>query len=110
VLATVLFTDLVGSTEQARRLGDRRWRQLLDMHDELASQLIREGGGRLVKTTGDGFICRQGDRLGGTGLGPIRRTSRLVQYTYPAWAGSRPTAASLLIDSDLLVAAMPSSS
>jgi class 3 adenylate cyclase len=57
VLATVLFTDIVGSTEQAERLGDRRWRQLLDLHDELAARLVEEAGGRLVKTTGDGILA-----------------------------------------------------
>jgi class 3 adenylate cyclase len=53
----VLFTDLVGSTEQAARVGDRRWRQLLDLHDELAARLVQEAGGRLVKTTGDGILA-----------------------------------------------------
>jgi class 3 adenylate cyclase len=57
VLAAVLFTDIVGSTEQAARLGDRRWRQLLDIHDELAARLVQEAGGRLVKTTGDGILA-----------------------------------------------------
>jgi pimeloyl-ACP methyl ester carboxylesterase len=52
VLATVLFTDIVGSTERARELGDRRWRQLLDLHDELADRLVDEATGRLIKTTG----------------------------------------------------------
>ena len=57
VLATVLFTDIVGSTERASRLRDRRWRQLLDQHDELAGRLVEEAGGRLVKTTGDGILA-----------------------------------------------------
>ena len=57
MLATVLFTDMVGSTEQARRLGDRRWREVLDVHDELARRLVEEFGGRLVKTTGDGILA-----------------------------------------------------
>ncbi|HYY79238.1 MAG TPA: adenylate/guanylate cyclase domain-containing protein [Actinomycetes bacterium] len=57
VLATVLFTDIVASTEQAGRLGDRRWRQLLEVHDELAGRLVAEAGGRLVKTTGDGVLA-----------------------------------------------------
>jgi class 3 adenylate cyclase len=54
VLATVLFTDIVGSTEWATRLGDRRWRELLTVHDELARRLIEEFGGQFIKTTGDG--------------------------------------------------------
>jgi len=57
VLATVLFTDIVGSTEQASRLGDRRWRELLNVHDELARRLVEEFGGQLVKTTGDGILA-----------------------------------------------------
>jgi class 3 adenylate cyclase len=57
VLATVLFTDIVDSTERAAELGDRRWRQLLDTHDELAARLVERWGGRLVKTTGDGILA-----------------------------------------------------
>jgi hypothetical protein len=55
VLSTVLFTDIVASTRQAGRLGDRRWRGLLEVHDELASRLVEEFHGQLVKTTGDGI-------------------------------------------------------
>jgi class 3 adenylate cyclase len=51
-----LFTDIVGSTRQARRLG-RRWRELLTVHDELARRLIDQAGGRLVNTTGDGILA-----------------------------------------------------
>jgi class 3 adenylate cyclase len=57
VLSTVLFTDVVASTEQAGRLGDRRWRGLLEVHDELARRLVEEFGGRLVNTTGDGIVA-----------------------------------------------------
>ncbi|HEV3351863.1 MAG TPA: adenylate/guanylate cyclase domain-containing protein [Acidimicrobiales bacterium] len=57
VLATVLFTDIVGSTEKARELGDRRWRELLDHHDELARAQLDRHQGRLVKTTGDGLLA-----------------------------------------------------
>jgi class 3 adenylate cyclase len=57
VLATVVFTDIVGSTERAIRLGDRRWRELLTVHDELARRLIEEFQGRLVKMTGDGILA-----------------------------------------------------
>jgi class 3 adenylate cyclase len=56
-LATVLFTDIVGSTQRARELGDRRWREVLEVHDELARRLVEEFGGRLVKTTGDGILA-----------------------------------------------------
>jgi hypothetical protein len=57
MLATVLFTDIVGSTERAEELGDRRWRELLNVHDELTGRVVEEFGGRLVKTTGDGILA-----------------------------------------------------
>jgi len=57
ILATVLFTDIVGSTERAGRLGDRRWGELLNVHDELARRVVEEFGGHLVKTTGDGILA-----------------------------------------------------
>jgi class 3 adenylate cyclase len=57
VLATVLFTDIVASTEHAGRLGDRRWRQLLDVHDEAARRVVEEFQGQLIKTTGDGILA-----------------------------------------------------
>jgi len=57
VLSTVLFTDIVASTQQAERLGDRRWRGLLEVHDELARRLVEEFHGQLVKITGDGILA-----------------------------------------------------
>ena len=57
MLATVLFTDIVGSTEQASRIGDRRWSRLLDTHDRVARELVERSGGRLVKSTGDGILA-----------------------------------------------------
>src|SRR6185503_16275163 len=57
VLATVLFTDIVGSTERAAELGDRRWRQLLDDHDALLHQEIERFRGRALKSTGDGVMA-----------------------------------------------------
>ena len=57
LLATVLFTDIVGSTERAQVEGDERWRELLDVHDELARRLVTREGGRLVKRTGDGILA-----------------------------------------------------
>jgi class 3 adenylate cyclase len=57
MLATVLFTDIVSSTERAGELGDRRWRELLNVHDELTGRVVEEFGGRLVKTTGDGGLA-----------------------------------------------------
>jgi class 3 adenylate cyclase len=57
VLATVLFTDIVGSTDRAVEVGDRRWRELLDAHDALVRTRIGEFRGREVKTTGDGVLA-----------------------------------------------------
>jgi class 3 adenylate cyclase len=56
-LATVLFTDIVGSTDHARRVGDRRWGELLDTHDRLARELVAQLQGQLVKSTGDGVLA-----------------------------------------------------
>ena len=57
VLATVLVTDIVGSTETASELGDGAWRALLARHDELVRTELRRFGGREVKQTGDGFLA-----------------------------------------------------
>ena len=57
VLATVLFTDIVESTQQLMRLGDVAWRLLLDDHDKLAHRLVDQHRGRLIKTTGDGILA-----------------------------------------------------
>jgi class 3 adenylate cyclase len=57
VLAAVLFTDIVGSTQRAASLGDRRWRELLQTHDTLARHIVEQHRGRLVKTTGDGILA-----------------------------------------------------
>src|SRR5688572_12436676 len=56
-LTTVLFTDIVASTEQAAALGDRSWRELLDRHDDLSAQLVDAFRGRVVKSTGDGVFA-----------------------------------------------------
>ncbi len=57
VLSTILFTDVVSSTERAASLGDRRWRELLDQHDNVAGIELDRGGGRLIKSTGDGLLA-----------------------------------------------------
>jgi class 3 adenylate cyclase len=56
-LAAILFTDIVGSTEQAALLGDRRWRSVLDAHDAVCRTVIERHRGRLVKLTGDGVLA-----------------------------------------------------
>jgi class 3 adenylate cyclase len=57
VLATVLFTDIVGSTERAAALGDDPWRDLLAEHDRVVRAVITLNRGRVVKSVGDGFLA-----------------------------------------------------
>jgi class 3 adenylate cyclase len=57
VLATILLTDIVGSTDHAARLGDARWREQLDRHDRLVADHVAAFRGKLVKTTGDGVLA-----------------------------------------------------
>jgi class 3 adenylate cyclase len=57
VLATLVFTDIVGSTSRAAALGDDRWRDLLDNHDTIVRHQLQRFGGREVNTAGDGFIA-----------------------------------------------------
>jgi class 3 adenylate cyclase len=57
VLATVLFTDLVNSTRRAAEMGDRRWRILLDEHNQVVRREIDRYRGREIKTLGDGFLA-----------------------------------------------------
>lgn len=56
-VTTVLFTDIVGSTERLRQLGDREWAALLSLHAELTAQTVSTFGGWLVKSTGDGILA-----------------------------------------------------
>ena len=55
-LVTVLFTDIVGSTQLVAEKGDQRWRDLLQKHHDVARTAFRQYGGGEVKTTGDGFL------------------------------------------------------
>ena len=57
VLTTIVFTDIVGSTQRAAALGDYHWRDLLDSHDNLVRRELRRFGGREVNTAGDGFVA-----------------------------------------------------
>jgi class 3 adenylate cyclase len=57
VTATILFTDIVASTEQSARLGHRRWTALIDTHDRMVRSVLARHRGREVKTTGDGFLA-----------------------------------------------------
>jgi class 3 adenylate cyclase len=70
VLATVMFTDVVSSTQTAAAMGDRRWRDALDAHDAAVRRQLEAYRGREVKTTGDGFLATfdgpaRGIRCGG---------------------------------------------
>ncbi|MGH7588303.1 MAG: adenylate/guanylate cyclase domain-containing protein, partial [Gemmatimonadota bacterium] len=56
-IATVLFTDIVGSTERAMALGDRRWRELLGRHHGVVRERIARYGGQEIGTAGDGFLA-----------------------------------------------------
>jgi class 3 adenylate cyclase len=56
VLATVMFTDIVGSTARAAEMGDRRWAELLEAHHQLMRGQFPRFGGQEVKTIGDGFL------------------------------------------------------
>ena len=57
VLATVLFTDIVGSTDRAAQIGDRDWRELLERHHRLLRAALERFGGLEVHTAGDGFLA-----------------------------------------------------
>jgi class 3 adenylate cyclase len=57
LLTTIVFTDIVGSTERAALLGDDRWRDLLDNHDTIVRHELQRFGGREVNTAGDGFVA-----------------------------------------------------
>ena len=57
VLATVMFTDIVDSTRRAADAGDRRWRDLIERHDELTRRQLDRFRGQEVKTLGDGFLA-----------------------------------------------------
>jgi class 3 adenylate cyclase len=57
MLTTIVFTDIVGSTERAALLGDDRWRDLLDNHDTIVRHELQRFGGREVNTAGDGFVA-----------------------------------------------------
>jgi len=57
VVSTVMFTDIVGSTERAQELGDRRWRDLLESHHATIRHEFDVHRGREIETTGDGFYA-----------------------------------------------------
>lgn len=73
VLATVLFTDIVGSTERAAALGDRRWNQVLEAHHARIRSLLGRFRGKEIDTAGDGFLA--------TFDGPIRAVRCAIAAT-----------------------------
>ena len=56
-LATVMFTDIAGSTEKTVELGDHQWRRLLDRHNQIVRRELKRFGGREIDTAGDGFFA-----------------------------------------------------
>jgi len=78
VLSTVLFTDIVGSTERASRLGDSAWQELLDAHHVRVREQLTRYAGVERNTTGDGFVA--------TFDGP----ARAIQCAFAIMAGLRP--------------------
>jgi hypothetical protein len=75
VLATVLFTDIVASTQQAMRLGDRHWRELLNMHDELARRLVEQFHGQSSRPPATGSWPPSTAPAGGSAVPPPSGTS-----------------------------------
>jgi pimeloyl-ACP methyl ester carboxylesterase len=106
VLATILFTDIAGSTERAAEVGDHRWRELLGRHDTLTRAQLERYRGREVKMTGDGLLAtfdgparavacatasrapQRRHRRAGHGTGPAERGAG-VQYGEGPGGGRR---------------------
>ena len=97
-------TDIVSSTETDVRVGDHRWRELLDQHDKVAMRLITRHRGRLVKTTGDGLLatfdgparaitCAQEIALGAKPLGLDIRASGSTPERWSCAAMTSPASA-----------------
>ena len=99
VLATVLFTDIVGSTARAEQLGDQRWHNLLGAHHTTGAAGDSRGrGGKVVKSLGDGFLAhlrrpgaRRALRLGHCRGGSARSAFKSAAASMPARSSS-PTA------------------
>lgn len=86
VLASVLFTDLVGSTERASELGDAAWSELLRRHHSSARATVERCGGEMVKTLGDGVLA--------TFTGPAQDLYALERVAPPTADGMPDTALS----------------
>src|SRR5262249_38414226 len=82
VLTTMLFTDIVASTEQAASLGDDRWRFLLDAHDRAVRDALNRHHGREVETAGDSFFASfEGPARGIRGAPPLITATSLLGIT-----------------------------
>ena len=108
-LATILFTDIVGSTERATELGDRKWRQLLEEHHARVRRELRRFGGRELNISGDGFLAvfeldcvreheRAGERALQSGTGPPQCAAKDVSRSRSsgAIARGRPVLGSIM--------------
>ena len=84
--ATVLFTDIVGSTKRSAELGDTAWRAILDQHDVIARKIVEQHGGRVVKSTGDGLLVVFDVPSQGVGCG-IELCDSLAAIDVPIRAG-----------------------
>jgi class 3 adenylate cyclase len=100
VLATVLFTDIVGSTELAGELGDARWRELLARHDALVRGEVERHRGRVVKHLGDGALALFDGPSRAVGCAQAIRTG-LGDLGLPARAGLHTGECELLGDGDV---------
>lgn len=86
VMATILFTDIVASTEKAQSMGDALWRRLLEVHDSISQRLVGEYAGKLVKNTGDRIMARF-DSPGRAILSAAALRNELLQAELPIRAG-----------------------
>jgi class 3 adenylate cyclase len=99
VLSTVLFTDIVASTERANELGDRRRSELLDSHDATVRRQLTRFRGTEVNTTGDGFVAM----FDGPGIG-VHIAARVAAAAEPSTVWVSRTVTDLVIGSGLRVA------
>jgi class 3 adenylate cyclase len=97
VLATIVFTDIVGSTEQLAAVGDREWTALVEAHNDAIASIARSRGGRIVDTAGDGaFAVFDGPSRGIEAAAAIRL--RLAQLGLTVRAGVHTGEVELLGD------------
>jgi len=90
VLATVLFTDIVGSTARAEQLGDQRWRNLLEAHHTTVRRELARFRGDEVRSLGDGFLRTRSTARPGPCVVPARLQRRSVLSTFESAVASIP--------------------